>query len=129
MHPLLTSNLVNSLLPTVADLEMLIEGFSFTKTPAQLELKTKNKVITNFVLSHFSLTGTSCIKLATCTTPKSTHWPYFKVIFALCPTNHHKLVECALSEGVSAKSITTPCIHHWTIISDLQKVCDEAHWD
>ena len=44
---------------TVADLEIFREGFSFTKTPAKLEMKTKQKkkVFTSsskFTLKHSS---------------------------------------------------------------------------
>jgi len=53
----------------VVDLEIFRGGFSITKTPAKLEVKTKKKVITSF-LSHFLLAASS---LPFSTAPKPTH--------------------------------------------------------
>ena len=47
----------------VADLEIFRGGFSFTKTPAKLEVKTKKKVITSF-LSHFLLAAAASFVIA-----------------------------------------------------------------
>ena len=72
----------------VTDLEILRGGFSLSP----IWVEDKKNVFTSF-LSHFWLTETSS---ATSTTPTPTHWPYFKVIFAL----HGTCYQSSLIRGV-----------------------------
>jgi len=85
-----------------------LTGFSFTKTPAKLEVKTKKKVFTSFLSNIFL----AAVSLSSSTAPKLTHYPYFRVIFALCDTNSLWLGVRALSEGFQLKPLQPPCIRH-----------------
>ena len=89
----------------MADLEILKGVSALQKRQPKLKVKTKKKVITSSVLSHFLLAAAS---LPFSTAPKSTHQPYFRVIFALRDTNRRWLGVHALLEGFQLKLLQPP---------------------
>ena len=58
---------------SVADLEIFRGGFSFTKTPAKLEVKTKNKFLKKVFTSFLSHLFLAAVSLPSTTAPKLTH--------------------------------------------------------
>ena len=93
-------------------------GLQLDKNPSPAWVEDQKKVIISS-LRHFSQAETS---LASRTTPKPTHCPWLKVIFALHATNHRQLGAPALSEGVLIEPLQPPISA--TIITEvvLEKV-------
>ena len=58
---------------TVADLEIFRGGFSFTKTPAKLEVKTKKKKKKKVFTSFLDYLFPAAVSLPSSTAPKLTH--------------------------------------------------------
>jgi len=55
---------------SVADIEIFRGGFSFTKTPAKLDMKTKKKKVFTSFLSHLFV---AAVSLPSSTAPKLAH--------------------------------------------------------